>query len=233
VLSQVLSVDTSVDTYGPEARASKHNLATDSMLKLDRELALWTVANSESHGFEGSSFKRTTSCTEQWELPIRRYAGLCASTNDPARSRIMLRHILLSVAVIILFGQSSFDARSPAGQSHEIGGSYYCEGTDANGRPYRGTVSIGKHGDVYYLLWRFGSRRVAVGVGILQGDVLAVSYNGQSSGVAVYEIDGARLDGRWTDSGAPGRLLLETLTRIPHPKPEDVPGPVDSTEVPI
>ena len=75
-------------------------------------------------------------------------------------------------------------------------------------------VQIGKHGDVFYLQWAFASGPRTVGVGIVNGDVLAVSYFGRTVGVVLYQIDGATLEGCWSDVGTPGQLFEETLTRI-------------------
>jgi hypothetical protein len=125
----------------------------------------------------------------------------------------MVRVSAVVVTMAFLFAQSSsVVAAQGAG---EIPGAYYCEGTDRDGTPYRGTVVIARHGDVYHVQWKFESRVAAVGFGIMSGDKLAVSYIGRSVGLALYEIDGMKLVGRWTEPGGGGALFLETLTRIP------------------
>jgi hypothetical protein len=102
-----------------------------------------------------------------------------------------------------------------AADAPELQGAYYCEGTDASGSPYYGTTVIQKQGDVYYLQWRIGRRMTALGVGIVTGQTLAVSYYGRSTGVALYTIGEGGLIGRWTQPGSTGVIFSETLTRIP------------------
>ena len=62
--------------------------------------------------------------------------------------------------------------------------------------------------------WKVNNRVVAIGVGLLTGNSLAVSYYGNANGVALYTIDDNRLIGHWTQPGAHGAVFTETLTRI-------------------
>jgi hypothetical protein len=81
-----------------------------------------------------------------------------------------------------------------------IAGKYNITGTNPNSAPYRGTLEIIPHGDVYQFRWNAGSQYD--GVGVVNGDVVAVSFavgaNGKGCGVIDYLIrnDGS-LAGRW------------------------------------
>lgn len=93
-----------------------------------------------------------------------------------------------------------------------IVGSYKCEGRNADGSIYKGTVDITKKGGVYYLKWLIGKQKFT-GVGILQGNVLSVSYYGSFSGVVAYRVESnSRLFGQWT-TATQGKINTETLTR--------------------
>ena len=137
----------------------------------------------------------------------------------------MLRIILFTSLVVLLAAQvpRSAMAESPTA---ELQGTYDGSGTDADGTGYRTTVRIEKRGDVYYLQWQFPSGPTAVGIGILDGNVLAVSYYGTSVGVVLYRIDGTTLDGHWTDAGMPSadpglhreRFLLDRQTELVDPR---------------
>ena len=82
----------------------------------------------------------------------------------------------------------------------DIAGSYNVVGTNPNGSPYKGTLEVIKHGDVFQFRWTAGSQYD--GVGIANGRVIAVAFadgpNGKGCGVVDYQIaaDGA-LNGRW------------------------------------
>jgi len=83
---------------------------------------------------------------------------------------------------------------------------------------YSGTVNITPNGDTYILEWKLNSGENYKGVGIRQGDVLAVGWSvgvkpGQNAAsVATYRPKGAGLEGVW---GMPGlkRLGSETLAK--------------------
>ncbi len=81
-----------------------------------------------------------------------------------------------------------------------IAGKYNVTGTNPNSAPYRGTLEIIPHGDVYQFRWNAGSQYD--GVGVVNGDVVAVAFaagaNGKGCGVIDYLIrnDGS-LAGRW------------------------------------
>ena len=81
-----------------------------------------------------------------------------------------------------------------------IAGKYNVVGSNPDGSPYRGTLEIILHGDVYQFRWNAGTQYD--GVGVANGNVVAVAFangeNGKGCGVVDYEItsDGS-LDGKW------------------------------------
>ena len=81
-----------------------------------------------------------------------------------------------------------------------IAGNYAITGTNPNGSAYRGALAVIEHGDVYQFHWTAGNQYD--GVGVVNGDVVAVSFavgsNGTGCGVVDYNIqsDGS-LIGRW------------------------------------
>ncbi len=98
----------------------------------------------------------------------------------------------------------------------KLEGRYQAEGMNPDGQPYRSTVDIEPAGDTYLLRWiERDGRRAAVGIGIVRGEYLSVSYlAGRSLGVVVYHIGpGPQLKGQWTVLGADGGLWPETLSR--------------------
>lgn len=128
--------------------------------------------------------------------------------------------LLLVVALLV-----SHDSSVIRGEStHNLHGTYDSDGTDFDGSRYRGSVVIARHGDIYYVQWRFGSRLSALGIGIVTNDMLAVSYYGRSLGVALYEIDGNRLVGRWAEGGSTSTVFSETLTRRADAQPRRTPS---------
>jgi hypothetical protein len=148
-----------------------------------------------------------------------------------------MQHTVSVVVVVgMLFTQVS--SVNLAEEAPEVVGTYSCQGTDSTGAPYSGTAVIGKWGDAYFVRWKMGNRTVAIGVGLLTGNSLAVTYYGNTTGVALYTIDDARLVGHWTQPGAHGAVFTETLTRIPHdklhapPTPSIDPAPFELSERP-
>jgi hypothetical protein len=128
-------------------------------------------------------------------------------------------------------------APSGARESHEaLVGTYDCQGVEPDGTPYQGIVQIIAHRGSYEVIWSFGSGQQYGGVGVVNGDVLAVSYFTNRPGVVAYKIEqgekGPRLQGQWTVIGA-GKVFHETLTRVtsevrqmePPPRPAPTPIP--------
>lgn len=111
-----------------------------------------------------------------------------------------------------------------------LSGFYACEGHGADGESYRGIVEIVRYHDAYRVRWAFSLVDTYTGIGVVSGNVLAVTYSGRRHGIAAYIIggDGTRLVGTWTVAGAHGRVYSETLTKLtervrertdPHPRP--------------
>lgn len=116
--------------------------------------------------------------------------------------------------------------------TQDITGIYDCRGLRGDGAAYRGIVEIVPHKGVYQVVWTFGDGERHLGIGIVNGNVLAVSYFGGTPGVVAYRIEqsekGAQLIGQWTVADADGYVFGETLTRLSreasHPRmPEPAP----------
>lgn len=86
---------------------------------------------------------------------------------------------------------SSSNTSAPATTAN-IAGKYNITGSNPNGTPYRGTLEVLAHGDVYQFRWVAG--RQYDGVGVVNGDVVAVAFadgpNGRGCGVINYVIRG-------------------------------------------
>ena len=136
----------------------------------------------------------------------------------------MIRTGLILLLAVLLIG--SYTLAGPAAQqpdtASDLSGIYECDGRNGDGSRYEGYVVIARHGDTYRVQWIFESRRGATGIGIRDGNTLAVSYFG---GLAMYRIDGAQLVGRWTVPDAQGVLSSETLNRV-----KDLPPDVERPE---
>jgi hypothetical protein len=82
----------------------------------------------------------------------------------------------------------------------DIAGKYNITGTNPDGGAYKGTMEVITRGDVYQFKWDAGSQYD--GVGVQNGNIIAVSYstgsNGKGCGVDDYDIqaDGT-LTGKW------------------------------------
>ena len=96
-------------------------------------------------------------------------------------------------------------------------GTYECQGVEPDGTPYKGLVQIIPNRGSYDVIWIFASGQLYSGLGVVNGDVLAVSYFTNRPGVVAYKIEngekGPRLQGQWTVIGA-GKVFQETLTRM-------------------
>lgn len=137
-----------------------------------------------------------------------------------------------AAAVVALFAAPALswagEAEGPVqGQAVEdITGLYRCLGQAPQGAVYEGTVAIRKVGETYELRWTVG-RESHVGIGILEGNVLASSWHipGKQPvlGIVVYKIEaGPKLVGKYS-SFPGGRTFPETLTfmkRLAEPPPQ-------------
>ena len=101
-----------------------------------------------------------------------------------------------------------------------IDGYYTCKGKEAGGKAYSGICVIAKKNDVYLVSWMIGAGSSFTGIGIRQGNNLAVSWTitgdrGVVRGVNLYQIQsGGRLVGRWATLPGPGAMQQETLTYL-------------------
>ena len=151
-----------------------------------------------------------------------------------------MRLPLMSAAAMTMIPALLLPLTSPspstAAEPAPIIGTYECQGTEPDGTPYRGVVQImGNAAGLYEIVWTFSSGQQYAGFGVLNGDVLAVSYFTNRPGVAAYKVEmtdnGPRLLGQWTVAGA-GEVFAETLTqltkevtRLPAPAPRRAPIP--------
>jgi hypothetical protein len=123
-----------------------------------------------------------------------------------------------------LFAQTT--APAPAAPAANLPGVYECQGISADGRAYRGAVIIQPDGNRFVLQWYMAAQLSAVGLGIREGNMLAVSFFGPGAGgVVLYRIDGARLVGQWSAPVTDGQVFEETLTRVADPPPAAEPPP--------
>lgn len=125
-------------------------------------------------------------------------------------------HNALRSTVIVLFAAIGSTATVAQAQDLHLAGRYRAEGVNPDGKPYRSVVDIEQEGETYLVRWleREG-RAVGVGIGIVRGDFLSVSYlSGRQLGVVVYRIEkGPVLTGQWTVLGADGGLWPESLSK--------------------
>jgi hypothetical protein len=96
--------------------------------------------------------------------------------------------------------QASNSNRASTATSQNVAGKYDIVGTNPTGTAYKGTLEVIQHGAVYQFRWSSGGQYD--GVGVQNGDVIAVAFttgsNGKGCGVVDYSIlsDGT-LDGKW------------------------------------
>ena len=127
----------------------------------------------------------------------------------------------------------------PAAQAADeptLVGTYVSKGLNPDGSEYDGVVRIARHGDSFVVGWmsavaadqRMLLVPTSVGVGVMSGGMLAVSYySRQMAGVVLYRIeeDGQRLAGSWAVAGNDGAVYVETLTRVPEADALALPPP--------
>lgn len=147
--------------------------------------------------------------------------------------------LVSSVPIVAVLMQSAAPAPPAGDLNGDLTGVYACEGVRPDGVVYRGMVEIVRHADTYRIRWFLPPREQHFGLGIVSGNVLAVSYFGDLLGVVAYHInhDGGttRLVGRWTAAAAPGRVFTETLTAVPsegYPPAAAPEPPPDSPHTP-
>ena len=125
----------------------------------------------------------------------------------------MIRKLLRVAAVATVL--HVFAPAICSAQDVALDGVYRSEGVNPDGTKYRGTVEIAKDDQTYLVRW-LARQVTSIGIGIVRGDVLAVSYyTGTNIGIALYHIEkGPRLTGEWTVLGADGQRYPETLTKM-------------------
>ena len=111
-------------------------------------------------------------------------------------------------------GSSTSSSKSTTAPPN-IAGKYNVTGTNPNGSAYKGTLEVIPHGDVFQFRWSAGNQ--SDGVGVVNGDVVAVAFasgaNGKGCGVVDYTINGdGSLDGKWGYWGT-DESGTETATR--------------------
>jgi hypothetical protein len=146
----------------------------------------------------------------------------CRRTHPPSPlegERVMATAVS---CVILVIGFLGFDVAESA-RDLPIEGLYHADGVSPNGGDYEGLVRIIQFGESYLVSWTFAPDPLSeeepdsIGVGIVAGQTLSVSYFGDDfAGVVVYRIEsgGRRLVGQWTGAGGDGVLRPETLTRL-------------------
>jgi hypothetical protein len=103
----------------------------------------------------------------------------------------------------------------------DITGYYTCRGRDGKGGEYTGVAVISKQKEVYVVQWTIGIGAAFIGLGIRQGDMLAVSWAmpgdkaGVVRGINLYRIEpGPRLTGQWATLPGNGMINTETLNLL-------------------
>ena len=100
----------------------------------------------------------------------------------------------------------------------DLAGVYSCEGLLPDGTTYRGTVEIVRHANTFQLLWTMSPERRYLGLGLVNGNTMAVSYFGGFGGVVAYQIvrgdRGPTLVGQWSEIHADGLVFTETLKKV-------------------
>jgi hypothetical protein len=134
----------------------------------------------------------------------------------------MIKAAFVGLVTLALVGPAY--AAPDKAPENSLVGTYSCEGTNPDGGTYAGIVQIIKHGDSYLVRWTMPDESQVLGIGILNGGTLSVSYYGGTPSIVVYSIENGKLTGTWTAVGADGELFTETLTKMPEgatrpPKP--------------
>lgn len=137
-------------------------------------------------------------------------------------SAALLLGVLLTMWAGPLFAQAA--APAPAAPAAGLPGVYECQGTGADGKAYKGAVIIHPDGNRFVLQWYVGTQLSAIGLGLREGNVLAVSFFGpDAGGVILYKIEGTRLLGQWSAPVTNGQVFEETLTRVADAPPAATP----------
>lgn len=118
------------------------------------------------------------------------------------------RTVAAGAALVLWLGLAAQAAADPTGR-------YAVYGVNPDGTRYEGTVSVAPHeaGEgAYDVVWRIVNDAFT-GIGLLDGEVFAVSYTGRFSGLAIYrEVNPGVWQGTWT-SGSTGTVGEEVWER--------------------
>jgi hypothetical protein len=113
------------------------------------------------------------------------------------------------------------EAKLAAKDVGDITGYYTCRGVDGKGGSYTGIAVISKLKEVYVVQWTIGVGSAFIGLGIRQGETLAVSWAmpgdkaGVVRGINLYRIEpGPRLSGQWATLPGNGMINTETLSLL-------------------
>ena len=124
-----------------------------------------------------------------------------------------MRHVLCGLLVLIAL---TLQGDAAAGQE-ALSGVYLVDGIGPEGDAYQGAVEITPIGNVWNFHWKFAPAGEAMGVGVRQGEAIAVVYQTDtgSLGVTLYVRTGETWRGHWTVPGGTDQVFTETLTRSP------------------
>jgi hypothetical protein len=96
--------------------------------------------------------------------------------------------------------ESGTEKATPSGELKGNTGKFNVNGTNADGSPYKGTLTVSKSGNyVYQFAWDVGKNYV--GTGVKMGDYLAAGSGSKQCGFVIYEVKDGNLEGKW---GVPG-----------------------------
>ncbi len=123
--------------------------------------------------------------------------------------------LLLLLALVVASARVHVQSPASAPATADPSGAYRCDGVSPDGLKYRAAVHIAKNGETFVVQWLTPKGVVNVGVGVLNGNTLAVGYVGTTAGVVIYKLNGTKeLTGEWTDLEAGGHVYTETLTKL-------------------
>lgn len=123
-----------------------------------------------------------------------------------------MKRFTLLLLLSVLVASARVHVQSP---SLDPSGAYRCDGVSPDGQQYRAAVHIERTGDTFIVQWLTPRGVVSIGVGVLDGNTLAVGYVGTTAGVVVYKLnEKQQLTGEWTDLEAKGQVYKETLTKL-------------------
>lgn len=106
---------------------------------------------------------------------------------------------------------------STVSKDNDVAGSYSITGKNPSGQAYQGDLTIIKQDEVYQFSWNVAGSAYD-GVGVRDGDLMAVGYgageNGKGCGAAIYKIGTRTLDGKlggwgYNQVGTQTALLLK------------------------